>query len=295
MLNVNEVIQQLEDTGIAVIEDFLPPEVLQQMQNCFDKNLAHPRFNTWSGYQQNEKWRLLLEDLLTLSPSFLYPLYRDDLMEVCREYIGEKFQLTEARGWETIRTTRNFHGWHTDAWYDVNKCETPPPQLKLAIYLTDVKSGEFAYIEQSHKMNHGPGHWNKKQVDEMDLPINYVKGKAGTAFFFDTSGIHRQNYPVLDPRYVVFYNFHDPAFPIQDLDKSYNRYAPLILNAAFLKNLTQEQERILGFGDERYFQEDFVPIQRYPSLHKMVSMGLALRLLGQDLGQFFRRVKAKLF
>lgn len=294
-INVPQVLAELNDKGIAVIENFLPADELAQMQQCYEQNLAHPKFNTWNGYQQNEKWRLLIENLLTLSPAFLYPMRNDDVMSICRHYIGNKFQVTEVRGWQTIRTTRNFHGWHTDAWYDVDACNEPPPQLKLAIYLTDVTTGEFAYVEQSHKDKHGPNHWNKAQVDDMGLPISHVTGKAGTAFLFDTSGVHRQNHPVLEPRNVVFYNFHDPAIPIQSLDKSYDRYAPLLLNAAFLKNLTKEQERILGFGDERYFEQGFVPKRRYPSLHNIVKTALNLRLLGQDWGQFYRRAKAKVF
>jgi hypothetical protein len=294
MLAVNDILSQLDENGIAVIENFLPQDVLKQMQQCYENNLAHPRFNTWTGYQQNEKWRLIIEDLLTLSPAFLYPVRNNDLMDICRQYIGDNFQMTEARGWKTIKTKRNFHGWHTDAWYDVNQCSEPPPQLKLALYLTDVSSGEFAYLEKSHKDKHGPGHWNQQQVDDMGLKICRATGKAGTAIIFDTSGIHRQTYPVLEPRNIAFFNFHDPSFPIQNLDKSYDRYAPLLLNAAFLKDLTKEQERILGFGDERYFEDGFVPKQRYPSLHGLVKAGLNLRLFGQDVGQFYKRVVAKL-
>lgn len=294
MIDVNRVLSQLEQDGIAVIEGLIPQDQLSLMQQCFEQNLSHPRFNTWTGYQQNEKWRLLIEDLLTLSPAFYYPIQNEQLMNICREYIGDKFQMTEARGWKTIRTMRNFHGWHNDAWYDVDQCNEPPPQLKLAVYLTDVTSGEFAYVETTHKQKYPPGHWNKAQVDEMGLPIRHVTGKAGTGFLFDTSGVHRQNYPVLEPRNVVFYNFHDPAFPIQGLDKSYDRYAPLLLNAAFLQGLSKEQERILGFGDERYFKAGFTPKQRYPSLHGLVKTGLNLRLLGQDYGQFCRRIMSKI-
>ena len=293
MINVQDVVEQLSKNGIAVLENFISVSEVVQKQQCYENSLRHSQFNTWQGYQQNERWRLLIENLLTLSPAFMFPIKNDDLMTICRVYIGEKFQVTEARGWKTIKTKRNFHGWHNDAWYDVNKCQSPPPQLKLGIYLSDVESGEFAYVEQSHLKKLNPGHWNQKQVDIMNLPIRHVTGKAGTAFLFDTSGIHRQNYPVLVSRNVAFFNFHDPSFPIQSLDKTYDRYAPLLLNAAFLSDLTKEQERILGFGDKRYFEEAFVPKQRYPVLHQMVQLALTSRLLGQDFGQFIRRLIAK--
>lgn len=290
MINVDLVKSQLDENGIAVIEDALPTEILQKMQSTFVKQLAHPQFNTWNGYQQNEKWRLLIEDLLTLSPAFLYPVINDSLMEVCRQYIGDDFQMTEARGWKTIETNRNFHGWHNDAWYNVQECETTPAQLKMGIYLSDVDSGEFCYVQKSHQQKLKPDHWNNKQVKNMDATVKHVKGKAGTAFLFDTCGIHRQNSPILKKRNVVFFNFHDPSVPIQLLDQSYNRYSPLLLNAAFLQDLTKEQERILGFGDKRYFQENVSPKQRYPGLHKIAQLGLALRLHGQDFQQLCQRL-----
>ena len=59
-----------------------------------------------------------------------------------------------------------------------------------------------------------------------------MKGRAGTAFLFDTAGIHRQTTPVLQPRNVLFLNFHDPAVAIQSLDVEQGRYQPLLLNAA---------------------------------------------------------------
>jgi hypothetical protein len=290
MLNVANITQQLQQTGIVVLENLLPEHELSRMQQCFEQQLAHPRFNTSNGYQQNEKWRLLIEDLLTLSPAFLFPLFNQQLMDVCCQYIGSGFQLTEARGWQTIQTNRNFHGWHNDAWYDLDSCATPPPQIKIGIYLSPVASGEFCYVQTSHLQKLAPNHWNKKQVGAMDLPVRHVMGKAGTVFLFDTAGIHCQNSPVLDKRNVVFFNFHDPKYTIQATDQSYDRYAPLLLNAAFLKNLSKEQERILGFGDERYFHEQSIPLQRYPWLHKLTQLGLDFRLLGQDWQQFYRRL-----
>lgn len=290
MINIDHVKRQLDETGIAVLADPLPVKVLQKMQTTFAQQLTHPQFNTWTGYQQNEKWRLLIEDLLTLSPAFLFPVLNDSIMEICRQYIGTDFQMTEARGWQTVRTNRNFHGWHNDAWYDVQACGTPPAQLKMGIYLSDVDSGEFCYVETTHKQKLTPDHWNDKQVKNMSLPIRHVKGQAGTFFLFDTCGVHRQNSPILTKRNVVFFNFHDPEIPIQNLDQSYNRYSPLLLNAAFLKGLTKEQERILGFGDNRYFQEAISPKQRYPWLHRFAKLGLGLRLQGQDLQQLYQRI-----
>src|SRR5437763_1201245 len=77
-----------------------------------------------------------------------------------------------------------------------------------------------------------------------------VPGRAGTAFLFDTSCVHRQNIPILEERHAAFFNYHDPGVPLRQEDIEYYRYHPLLLNAAFLGDLSAEEQRILGFGDK---------------------------------------------
>ena len=68
---------------------------------------------------------------------------------------------------------------------------------------------------------------------------------------FDTSGIHRQGVPMLEARQALFYNYHhDPSVPLQPDDVKYYRYHPLLLNAAFLGNLSAEDMGIFGFGNK---------------------------------------------
>jgi hypothetical protein len=59
----------------------------------------------------------------------------------------------------------------------------------------------------------------------------------------------------------VFYNFHDPRLALQREDVEYYRYHPLILNAAFLGDLSPDDQRILGFGDKTNYIPHF---QRKP-------------------------------
>ena len=118
--------------------------------------------------------------------------------------------------------------------------------MKLAFYLTDVRSGAFNYIKGSHRKQHPrliPSgeltHISKDMIVE-------ATGPAGSAFLFDTSGIHRQSIPVLESRQAVFLNLHDPAIPLQREDIEYYRYHPLILNAAFLGDLTDRRSTDIG-------------------------------------------------
>ncbi len=294
------VTETLDRDGIVVLPNFLHGEALASIQDSFTRALARPSFNTWSGYEMMEKWRIQLENLLMIDPHCysdcaLHPL----ITEVMRRYIGPDAALVEARGWKTIRTTRNFHGWHGDAWFHPAAAALRPREVKLAIYLTDVTSGHFSYIAGSHHANHGhmPKHWGPRDVAPMMHLAKDIKGPAGTAFLFDTAGVHRQTTPVLEPRDVMFFNFHDPAIPLQDVDVQNGRYQPIALNAGFLPaEMSAADARILGFGRAlgAPAHQGVIgrPSQvRYPVLHNTVAGMLALRLEIQELQRLAREVR----
>ncbi len=153
-----------------------------------------------------------------------------------------------------------------------------PREVKLGVYLTDVKSGAFKYIKGSQGRR-APGNVRPEEVaDTPPEQVLEVLGPAGTAFLFDTSGTHRQSVPILEKRWAVFYGYHDPAVPLQTEDVEYYRYHPLLLNAAFLGNLSKEDERILGFGDRRHYQEHFVRRSGHRGFHAVIRRVFDLKL-----------------
>jgi hypothetical protein len=293
------VFEKLERDGIAVLPSLLSPASLQRLQQAFDQALEHPQFNTWTGYEQNEKWRRLVENVLTLDPAAVQLAIHPLVKSVLDAYIGPEFALVEARGWETIATKTNFHGWHNDAWFHPSVTNTNPREVKLAIYLTDVESGFFSYIKGSHKERGAARHWSPAEVAAMEDRRENVKGPAGTAFLFDTAGIHCQSTPVLTKRNVIFFNYHDPAVPLQDIDVEYGRYRPLILNAGFLPPLSAEDKRILGFGSALGAEVGKAVVgrgvtRRYPMIHDTLRAAMKLRLEIQEMDRQRRRVTGKL-
>jgi len=78
---------------------------------------------------------------------------------------------------------------------------------------------------------------------------------------------------MLEPRQAIFYNYHDPSVPLQKDDIQYYRYHPLLLNAAFLGNLSLEDQRILGFGNKTNYQHAFERIPKHSTLQ--FAFGLA--------------------
>lgn len=242
--------RQLEDDGIAVIPGLLSAGTLGAMQSAFEARLARLRWNDFDGYEMTEPYRHMVQDVLAVEQGFvdlaLHPLVKQTLTE----YIGPEFELVEAKGWRSLPTRKDFNGWHGDAWYDQEVVNHIPREVKLAFYLTDVRSGAFQYIKGSHGRQ-APRPVRGDEVREhSDSEIVEVVGSAGTAILFDTSGIHRQSVPILERRHAVFLNYHDPRIPLQKEDVDYYRYHPLLLNAAFLGGLTDEDRRILGFGNK---------------------------------------------
>ena len=258
------IVLALERDGIAPISGLLPPESLRAMQEAYRRVLGHLSWSTTRGFQQTDPYRRMVEDILTLDPAFQGLALHPRLQEILRAYLGSDYVLTEVKGWETVATRADFHGWHNDAWYDHSLPEVPR-EVKLGVYLTDVETGHFSYIKGTH-VNNRHRHWNDREIAGMRDRIADMKGPAGSMFLFDTAGIHRQSTPVLKPRWVIMYNYHDIRVPLQEIDVSAYRYHPLILNAAFLGGLSAEEQRILGFGNQSQYQTAHTTEVRHPRI-----------------------------
>ncbi len=286
----NRLAKELEHRGVAVMPDLVTPEQLHAMRQAFAARLGRQRWNDIDGYVKSEPYRLMLEDLLQTHQAFQDVALHPRITEALREYIGPGFQLTEAKGWQSNRTKYDFHGWHGDGWYDQARVVGIPREVKFGVYLTDVKSGSFKYVRGSHGRQ-TPHNLRREETAHIPAEqILEVLGPAGTAFLFDTSGIHRQSVPILEKRWAVFYGYHDPSVPLQAEDVEYYRYHPLLLNAAFLGGLSKEQERILGFGDRRNYQEHYVRRTAHRGYHAVIQRVFDLKL---GVGAFAGRVAAR--
>jgi len=286
----------LETDGIVVLPNLLSGKQLRSMQVAFEAKLRRVRWNNFDGFQKTETYRHMVEDVLLLDQGFvdlaLHPLIR----QILTRYLGNKFELNEAKGWKSLPTKRDFHGWHGDAWYDQTS-SVIPREVKLAFYLTDVRSGAFNYIKGSHRKQHPRMVRNSEIANIPSSQIAEVNGEAGTAILFDTSGIHRQGVPMLEPRQAVFYNYHDPDVPLQKEDVDYYRYHPLLLNTAFLGNLSAEDQRILGFGNKTNYLPAFERKPRYTTLQSISRLALEISIrvggMRDRVADRFRRLRSR--
>jgi hypothetical protein len=282
---VQQLIKQLETDGIAVLPRLLDSGQLRSMQAAFGSRLRRIRWNDFEGYTKTESYRHMVNDVLTLDQGFVDLALHPTVKETTYAYLGDSFALVEAKGWRSLPIQRDFHGWHGDAWYDQDQAGGfIPREVKLALYLTDVRTGAFQYIKGTHGRQH-PRHVRNEEVES--FPTNAIvelTGPAGTAFMFDTSGIHRQSVPILEPRHAVFYNYHDPGITLQREDVEYYRYHPLLLNAAFLGGMSDEDRRILGFGDKRQFNPDFERKPKHVALQSAFQFAHTVKLRTDAIG-----------
>lgn len=269
---------ELATNGFVVLPELVSPAQLRDMQKAFEVRLRRIRWNNFEGYFETEPYRHMVEDVLLLDQGFLDLALHPLIKGILNQYLGADYELTEAKGWKSLPTKRDFHGWHGDSWYDQAAVKELRREIKLAMYLTDVKSGAFNYMKGSHGKHHPRTVKNHEVKNMLNAEITELAGPAGTAFLFDTSGIHRQGVPMLESRQAVFYNYHDPTVPLQQEDVDYYRYHPLLLNAAFLGDLSDEDRRILGFGNKTNFVPAFDRPDHPPALYNSFCSSFDARL-----------------
>lgn len=288
---VDALFAELDANGIVVLPNLLGADRLHGMQQAFEARLRRVRWNNFDGYVRTERFRHMIEDVLLLDQAFLDLALHPLVKQLLNRYLGPDYELTEAKGWKSLPTRRDFHGWHGDTWYDKAVATEIHREIKLGVYLTDVRSGAFNFIKGSHRRQH-PRDLKKNEVKELDRSkLVELTGPAGTAFMFDTSAIHRQGLPMLEARQAVFFGYHDPSVPLQHEDIITYRYHPLLLNAAFLGNLSDEDRRILGFGNRSNFVPGFMRHDRPPATYDAFCFSHTMGLMIQELRE---RVVARL-
>ena len=295
LASVDALAAELETNGIVVLPSLVSPAALREMQEAFTARLTHVRWNNFDGYMRTEVYRLMIEDVLTLAQGFVDVAIHPLVKEILARYLGPTYQLTEAKGWKSLPTKYDFHGWHGDRWYEQKPGAPIHREVKLAMYLTDVRSGAFNFLKGTHRQQH-PHNLKKEEVNALPLDqVIELSGVAGTAFLFDTSILHRQGIPMLEPRQAIFYAYHDAGVALQQEDIDYYRYHPLLLNAAFLGNLSADDERGLGFGDKRNYRPAFVRQGKPTLLHRIMSASngaqTRIQLLSQRISARIQRLK----
>src|SRR5215470_5294484 len=271
---------ELDQNGIVILPPLFNADQLRDMRTAFETRLHGIRWNDLDGYEK-EPLRRVVQDVLTVEQGFVDLAVHPLVTSIIRRYIGPNFALTEAKGWKSLPTKRDFQGWHGDYWYDETKVSGIAKEVKMAMYLTDVRTGAFNYMKGSHQKQH-PRVISNREVGDVQSEVKEALGPVGTAFLFDSSGIHKQGVPILEPRLAVFYNYHDPNVQLAKEALDYYRYHPLLLNAAFLGGLSPEAQRVLGFGNKTRYKPAFLRTTKHKFLYKTFDLAFGATVKVED-------------
>src|ERR1700726_1454023 len=121
---VNPITRQLHEDGIAVVTDLIAPAQLKGMQEAFCARLKRLRWNDVDGFEKTERFRHMVQDVLTLDQGFVDAAPAPRVAETLRSYVGPDGQRCEAKGWRSLPTRSDFHGWHGDMWYDQSRVDS---------------------------------------------------------------------------------------------------------------------------------------------------------------------------
>src|SRR5947207_4917213 len=178
LVSVDALAAELETNGIVVMPSLVSPEALREMQDAFAARLTRVRWNNFDGYMRTEVYRMMIEDVLMLAQGFVDVAIHPLVKEIVSRYVGPNYQLTEAKGWKSLPTKYDFHGWHGDRWYQQTPGAPIHREVKLGMYLTDVRSGEFNFRKVTHQQQHP---YNLKKEEVNALLLNQLVDSSGVA------------------------------------------------------------------------------------------------------------------
>jgi len=205
-----EQLDTFNNDGYLVVEDALPPEMIQRLTQVVDGIEDEERKRQdLDSHQILQKFRTVIEDdifLQLLDWPQTFPLVWDILGWNIQLYISHLIiypPKLEKKG-EELGTG----GWHQDGGRPVREMERPQPRLSLKVsyWLTDVDSpsnGAMQIIPGSHKLDALPPSSDLDGGKVLDLCV-----KAGTAVLFDRRMWHRRGLNTSNiSRKVLFFGY----------------------------------------------------------------------------------------
>src|SRR5207253_10326159 len=108
---LNPLTKELEENGIVIIPDLLTGSQLRGMQVGFNARLRRMRWNDFDGYEKTDRYRHMVQDVLMLEQGFIDAALHPVVISALREYLGDTFELVEAKGWKRSEERRVGKEW----------------------------------------------------------------------------------------------------------------------------------------------------------------------------------------
>ena len=271
-LDYHHISHEIKKNGFFCFDKALNNSFLDSIEKDVKKSGISLNTNGIAGVYYSPGKQFFLTHMLAVSKSFFNYCTSQVFLNICSNYLGDKFRL------KAIRYYENYGGqkmqWHTD-----NKTGeefTDIPGLIFIAYVSDVFDGEFQYIKGSHlwSVNQRYNDYTEKFVNKSysDSIISFKKPK-GSLIVYNAYGVHRAK-PSKNKKFIRKSLF------IQ-VDKEMNASTPILINTEFADSLDEKIKMFLGFGLKSGYDT-------FPST-SIKSMPLSINLMSTLLKWIFYR------
>lgn len=236
-VDISLVVKELHEKGYFTFSKALTSEATKAIESDATKSRLSINKNEISGVYSEKQY--YFTNLLAASKTFFDFATSRFVLDLCKEYLGEKFRLKALRYYET-------YGGHHMQWHTDNKTDrgfAHIPGIIFIFYVSDVEDGQFQYVEGSHLWS---GEKAYSDYSDEFIANNYMKKikdfklPSGSLIIYNTYGIHRAK-PVFDQ------NFKRKSVFFQ-VDSDINNSEPILLNSEYISKLTNDLQMYLGFG-----------------------------------------------
>ena len=244
-LDHKSISNEIKKNGFFSFKKALTDEFVDKIYSDVKNSGLSLNTNNIAGVYFTHGNQFFLTHMLGISEKFFDYCTSDKVLDVCTDFLGDKYRLKALRYYE------NFGGqnmqWHTDnKYYDQNKkgsTITKTPGLIFITYISDVDDGEFQYVKGSHLWSSENKHHDYTQ-DEIEKKFSKdivgFKKPKGSILIYNTFGIHRAK-PTKNKKFVRKSLFFQ-------VDREINHSEPILIKTEFVKKLDERIKLYLGFG-----------------------------------------------
>jgi hypothetical protein len=251
-LNITKILEDVRNKGYSTVESFLNKDSVKIILNDTTKNKFKINENSSTGVFYETQYYFM--NLLAESQKCYDFITSKFVINLCDQYLGNKYRLHASRYYETM-SGHNMK-WHVDNKRGIELIDMKG--LIFIVYLCDVDEGEFQYIEGSHKFdNDTPDIQDDLINNKYKHLIRSLKMPIGSIVIYDARGIHRAK--IFNNKNFVRKSLY---FQVDAIDEIAEK---ILVNTKFLKNITPDIEKILGFGKK--YEDSTYPktnLNRYP-------------------------------
>jgi len=265
-----EGLEILKNHGFVVLRNFVPKNVLSDLNKSIDKVLKGPSISGSVGYYMKDANKKIFDGLL-LGESSVQIVSNMKVIDFIETYLSCEVLLTEIFMKKDLGNNKIYFPYHCHTGSDLVDIKKQVPFGCGALFYThDTDEGAFCFSPGTHKLDFPYGDNPHKYPESLRFEIlsgmRRVSGLAGDVVIFDERGFHGPEQPVCTERIALLYGYQGKIFS----NNTTRNPAPMI--PSDLKGLTDKQLDVLGLNSDcrvPYFEYHIRKYDNHGSYNKM--------------------------